>query len=76
MIKYRCFLLGREGDVKATEEIDANNKEDALALARAILGHRGHHVGFELWLDAKCVHIESAGSESHLGGDAIARASI
>jgi len=58
MINYRCFLLGCEGDVKATEEIDAESQEDALALARTILAHRDHHVGFELWLDAKCVHIE------------------
>ena len=58
MVNYRCFLLGREGDVKAMEEIDAQNKEDALALAREILDHHHHHAGFELWLDAKCVHIE------------------
>ncbi len=58
MNNYRCLLLGREGDVRATEDIDATSQEDALALARAILGHRAHHAGFELWLDAKCVHIE------------------
>ena len=55
---YRCFLLGREGDVRATEDIDATSKEDALAAARRIFDHRSHHSGFELWLDAKCVHIE------------------
>ncbi len=76
MSTYRCFLLGREGEVRATEEIDATDKEDALAVARAILGHRDHHAGFELWLDAKCIHMESAASEPHLRGDAIARASI
>ena len=44
--------------MRATEEIDAESKDDALAVARRILGHRSHHAGFELWLDAKCVHAE------------------
>ncbi len=76
MNNYRCFLLGREGDVSATEEIDANNREDALALARAILGHRRHHAGFELWLDAKCVHVESAAAPPDVRGDAKAGAAV
>lgn len=59
MNNYRCLLLGREGDVSVTEELDARNREEALALARAILGHRGHHAGFELWLDGRCVHVEA-----------------
>jgi hypothetical protein len=66
MNSYRCCLLGREGDVRATEDIDAPSREDAVALARAILGHRRHHAGFELWLDAKCVHIETAAGRAAL----------
>lgn len=75
MIAYRCFLLGREGAVSALEQIDANNKEDALALARAMLGLRSRHAGFELWQDATCIHIESAGSPD-APGDAMAQASV
>ena len=72
MSNYRCCLLGREGDVRAIEEIDAHSREDAVALARAILGHRRHHAGFELWLDAKRVHTETAASRGEVTIPALA----
>jgi len=58
MIPYRCLLLGPMGQVQAEEEIEAQSKEGALAVAREMLSRRTHHAAFELWLDARVVHTE------------------
>ncbi|MGH7034588.1 MAG: hypothetical protein ACREFL_12730 [Stellaceae bacterium] len=62
MAIYWCRFLDREGRVYAAEKLVCADLETAVEKARGIVA-RGEGYGFEIWDQARRVHIEQPSPE-------------
>jgi hypothetical protein len=61
---YQCYLLGARRTIAGRQDFSANNDEEAIVKARALLSESKLH-GFELWEGLRDVHKENAEDEKH-----------
>lgn len=50
MSKYRCYLLDQSG-IFASQQIESNDEEAAVAESQALLAENDTAVGAELWIE-------------------------
>jgi hypothetical protein len=56
MAMYRCYFLGADDRIRAAEDIEAGNRDEAVENARAMLRERTHHDAIELWEGEKKIY--------------------
>ena len=66
MSLYRCRYLDRTFDVLQIQGVACENDAEAIVMARRMSANTGA-VGFELWQDERCVHMETMSSANRAG---------
>jgi hypothetical protein len=61
---YQCYFLGEGRVIVGRQDFPANNDEEAIAKARALLLANKLH-GYELWEGLRVVDKEAAEGEKH-----------
>ena len=67
MSLYRCRYLDRTFDVFQIQGVACENDAEAIVMARRMSANTGA-VGFELWQDERCVHMETMPSTRNRAG--------
>lgn len=52
MARYRCYFVDKNGHIRAAENIEAENLDDAVIEGRRLQAERGEALSLEVWQGA------------------------
>jgi len=61
MASYRCYFIGRIGEIRLVEDIESETAVEAIRIGRQKLADRPHYPALEVWQRGRWIHTETRG---------------